>query len=220
MLSSVSGFRAYGLQYEKENNVERCYVLYWNDKHLMKICIGCESLDQAMPLPELVPLSRIVCSLGSTLLPIAILGGSPSLLRVLENDRSDARRFVIYEKFDEEVFLRCVQQADQDIFGMVNVITLVDYLLQRLKSALYEAWTEGKVVLRKCIRQRSVDFMDYRQLLTEFIELWSCIRPFIRCTGHPGAKGKADSVSQIYCFYVVSICVLFPPSFFFYSVNL
>ena len=83
------------------------------------------------------------------------------------------------------------------------------------ESALYEAWTEGKVVLRKCIRQGSVDFMDYRQLLTEFIELWSYIRPFIRCTGHPGANGKADSVSQIYCFYVVLICVLFPPSFFF-----
>ena len=207
MLSSVSGFRAYGLQYEKENNVERCYVLYWDDKHLMKICIGCESLDQAMPLPELVPLSRIVCSLGSTLLPIAILGRSPSLLRVLEDDRSDARRFVIYEKFDEEVFLRCVQQADQDIFGMVNVITLVEYLLQRLKTALYEAWTVGKVVLRKCIRQGSVDFMDYRQLLTEFIELWPCIRPFIRCTGHPGRKEKLTVLVKFIVFYMVTFCV-------------
>ena len=211
MLSSVSGFRAYGLQYEKEDNVERCYVLYWDDKHLMKICIGCESLDQAMPFPELVP---IVDSLGSTLLPIEILGGSPSLLRVLEDDRSDARRFVVYEKFDEEVFLRCVQQADQDIFAMVNVMTLVDYLLQRLKTALYEDWTEGKVVLRKCIRQGSVDFMDYCQLLTEFIELWPCIRPFIRCTGHRDAKGKTDSVSQVYCFYVITFLCFF---FFLFS---
>ena len=217
MLSSVSGFRVYGLQYEKEDNVERCYVLYWDDKHLMKICIGCESLDQSMPLPELVPLSRIVCSLGSTLLPIAILGGIPSLLRVLEENRSDARRFDIYEKFDEEVFLRCVQQADQDIFGMVNVMTLVDYLLQRLKTALYEDWTEGKVVLRKCIRQGSVDFMDYRQLWAEFIELWPSIRPFIRCTGHPDAKGKADSVSQVYCSYVITLLCFFCYFSFFFS---
>ena len=176
--------------------MERCYVLYWNDKHLMKICIGSESLDQAMPLPELVPLSRFVCSLGSTLLPIAILGGSPSLLRVLENDRTDGRRFIVYERFDEEVFLRCVQQADQVVFEMVNVTTLVYYLLQRLKTALYEDWTEDKALLRKCIRQGSVDFVDYRQLLTKLIELWLSIRPFIRCTGHPDAKEKADSVSR------------------------
>ena len=173
----------------------------------MKICIGSESLDQPMPHPELVPLSRIVCSLGSTLLPIAILGGSPSLLRVLEKDRTDGRRFVVYERFDEEVFLRCVQQADQDVFGMVNVTTLVDYLLQRLKTALYE----DKVLLRKCIRQGFMNFVDYRHLLTELIELWPSIRPFICCTGHPDAKEKADSVSRLVCFskFVKFECCLF-----------
>ena len=138
-------------------------------------------------------MSRIVCSLGSTLLPIAILGGRPSLLRVLERDRTDGRPFVVYKRFDEEVFLRCVQQANQDVFGMVNVTTLVDYLLQRLKTALYEDWTEDKVLLHKCIRQGFVNFMDYRQLLTELIDLWPSIRPFIR---HPDAKGKADGVSR------------------------
>ena len=94
-------------------------------------------------------------------------------------------------------------QADQDVFGMVSVTTLVEYLVHRLKSALYEDWTEDILSLRKCIRQASVGFIDYRNFLSEVVDLWPTIRPFVRCTGHPDTKGKADSGSCFFlCFFV------------------
>ena len=54
---------------------------------------------------------------------------------------------------------------------------------------------EDKPVLRKCVRQGSVNFCDYRALLTDLIDLWPSVRPYIRCTGNPEAKEKAASVS-------------------------
>ena len=155
------GFRSYGNQFKKDCKDERCYLVFWDDKDVKKICIGCESLDQAVPLPELVPLSRIVGSLSTSQLPVSILGAMPSLIRVLDDNRADGRRFVVYQWFDEKTLLRCVLQADQDVFGMVSVITLVEYLVHRLKSALYEDWTEDKFILRNCIWQGSVEFADY-----------------------------------------------------------
>ena len=125
------------------------------------------------------------------------------MIRVLGNIREDGRRFVIYQAFSEEVFLQCFRQAHQDVFGLVEVVTIVDYVVQRLKSALYEEWTEDKPVLRKCVRQGSVNFGDYRALLTDLIDLWPSIRPYIRCTGNSEAKEKADSVSMA-CLVVVS----------------
>ena len=195
MLSSIMSFQNYGVQFEKVCEEERCYVVYWDDKDIKKICIGCESLDQAVPLPELLPLSKIVGSLSTSQLPISVLGASPSLIRVLDDNRADGRRLIVYQTFDEETLLQCVLQADQDVFGMVSIITLVEYLVHRLKSALYEEWTEDRLVLRKCIRQGSVNFAEYRQFLTDVIDLWPIIRPFVRCTGHPAAKEKADTVS-------------------------
>ena len=62
---------------------------------------------------------------------------------------------------------------------------------------MYEEWTEDKIVLGRCLRKGSVDFCDYREVLTDLIELWHTIRPFIRCTVNPEARGKSASVSTI-----------------------
>ena len=80
---------------------------------------------------------------------------------------------------------------------MVEVTTMVEYVVQRLRSALYEVWTEGKPLLRKCIRQGSVRFADMRELLTDLIDLWPTIRSFVRSTGFLEAKEKSDSVSGV-----------------------
>ena len=175
-------------------------------------------MNQAVPLPEFLPLSKFVGSLSASQLPIPILGASPSLIRVLDDNRADGRRFVIHQTFDEETLLQCVLQADKDVFGTVSIVTLVEYLIHRLKSALYEEWTEDKFVLRKCIRQGSVDFADYRQFLSDVIDLWPIIRPFVRCTGLPEAKEKADTVS---CFFLFVTCVFsfLPSPFLFFVVG-
>ena len=218
MLSSIVGYRSYGVQFEKDCEDERCYVVYWDDKDVKKICIGCESLDRAVPLPELLPLSKVVGSLSTSQLPISILGASPSLIRVLDDNRADGRRFVIYQTFDEETLLQRVLQADKDVLGMVSIVTLVEYLIHCLKSALYEEWTEDKIVLRKCIRQGSVEFADYRQFLSDVIDLWPILRPFVRCTGHPEAKEKADTVSCFFLFVTSVVSFLPSPSPFFVVV--
>ena len=162
------------------------------------MCIGKESLEQPVPNADLVPLLRIVYSLPTKQLPFAISGASPSLVRVLGKTREDGRRFILYQAFSEELFLQCFLQANQDVSGLVEVVTIVDYVVDRLNSALYEEWTEDKTVLRKCVRQGSVNFGDYRALLTNLIGLWPSIQPYIRCTGNPELKEKADSVSIAY----------------------
>ena len=158
------------------------------------MCVGQQSLEQPVANAELVPLSRVMYSLPSKRLLVAVCGASPSLMRVLGNTREDGRRFVIYQAFSEDIFLQCFRQAHQDVFGLVEVVTIVEYVIQKIKRALHEEWTEDKTVLCKCVRQGSVNFSDNRALLTDLINLWPSIRPYIRCTGNPEAKEKADSV--------------------------
>ena len=208
VLSSIKGFRRYGIQFEKDSKDERCYVVYWDDNDVKNICVGCESLDQAVPLPEPVPLPRIVGSLSTSQLHLAIIGASPSLIRVLEDNRADGCRFVVYQGFDDETLLLCLLQVDQDVFGMVSATLLVEYLVHRLKSASYEGLN-----LCNCIRQGSVRFADYRSFLAEVVDLWPSLRPYVRCTGHTDAKGKANSVSRFLLFFVSDLSSF---SFFFY----
>ena len=105
-------------------------------------------------------------------------------------------------------------QADQDVFGMR------DYLSGVSCSTFQKVFctTTGRRinVLRKCIRQGLVVFAYYRKFLIEGVDLWRSIRPFIRYTGHPDAKGKADSVSVTFCLvfflfasnFLLGVCLL------------
>ena len=197
VLGSVAVSKEYFIHFEKELDVERCYIVYWEEQHLKKICIDCQSLDQAVPDAELIPLARFFCSMGVPQLPMCIRGCSSSLLRVVSDNRSDSRQFVVICEFGEETFLQCVRRGYESIFGMVEVTTIVEYVVQRLRSALYEVWTEGKPLLRKCIRQGSVRFANMLELLTDLIDLWPTIRSFVRSTGFLEAKEKADSVSGV-----------------------
>ena len=101
VLGSVAVFKEYCIHFEKELDVERCYIVYWEEQHLKKICIDCQSLDQAVSDAELIPLARFICSMGVPQLPMCIRGCSPSLLRVVSDNRSDSRQFVVICEFGE-----------------------------------------------------------------------------------------------------------------------
>ena len=140
------------------------------------ICVRLEVLDQIIPRPELFYFSRIVCSLKSRQLPFAILGGSSSLARVLIDSRDDGRVLVVYQYIDTDVFFRCIRQAYQDVFSMVEVTSLVDYTILRLKTAVYENWMEGTVVLCNSVRQGFVELAYFQRVLTDLIDLWPSYR--------------------------------------------
>ena len=125
-------------------SVERCYVLCWDETSLKKICVGSQSLDQKVPDPELLPLAEVVTCFEGEQLLVSVVAGSPSLIRVMDANRSDGRRFMMLRLFIEDVFLQCFRQSHQDVFGMLEVTTALEYVIHRLKGSLYEDWTEDK----------------------------------------------------------------------------
>ena len=189
------------MQFEKAVRVERCYVLCWDGACLKKTCIGSQSLDHKLPDPELLALARVVTCFEEEQLPVSMLGATPSPICVLDDNWADGRRFMVWQSFDEEVFLQRFRQSHQDVFGMLEVTTALEYIVLRLKGSVYEGWTEDRPLLRKCIRERSVAFSDLRDVLSDLCELWPSIRPYVRYTGHPHFKSTVNRVSTFFRFH-------------------
>ena len=95
VLNGASAFGDYSTQDERHTEEERCFVVFWEEEHLKKVCIGSEPLEQPVPYAEITPLSRFVCWFDSEKLPVPIVGVSPSLLRVFSDSCADGRRFVV-----------------------------------------------------------------------------------------------------------------------------
>ena len=109
VLKGASAFGDYSVQYEKDTEEERCFIVFSEEEHLKKVSIGCEPLEQPVPYAEITRLSRFVCCFDSEKLPESIVGVNPSLLRVLSDSRVDGKRFVVCQSFTSKVLLQCIQ---------------------------------------------------------------------------------------------------------------
>ena len=75
VFNGVAKSKENGIHFQKDVRGERCYVVYWDDKHLKKMCVYCQPLKQAVPIAaELVCLARFVCRLQSQYLPMCFRG--------------------------------------------------------------------------------------------------------------------------------------------------
>ena len=80
-------------------------------------------------------LSRVIDSVPSCQLPLSCQSGSASLLRVLNDNRIDGRQFLYCREFTDDDFLRGYHQAEQEIFGKLDVTSMIDFLVLRLRGA-------------------------------------------------------------------------------------
>ena len=140
----------------------------------------------------------------TSLLPLFIHGGSPSLLRVLSDNRIDGRQFVVSKEFTVDLFLQCYREAHQHIFGMLEVTTMVDFLMLRLRGALQEPWMENVFQLRQCVVAGKVSFAELRGVVKDLISIWESVRAFVRYTGPCHIKSESDRVSS--CVILLTFC--------------
>ena len=183
--------------FEERADGQYCFVRTWDGSDLLEICINVETLGQRIPQPELSSLSRVVTSLPSSPLPVSIRGISQSVLRVLSDERSDGHRFVYAREYSTEVFLHCYRAAHQEIFGLLELSTMVEFLMLRLRGALQESWMEDVPELCRCVITGKMSFEKLPSVVSELISIWETVREYVNYTSPRHIKCESDKVSIV-----------------------
>ena len=207
LVARIADFKSYSVSFVDRVDGKQCLVRTWAEDSCLEVCVDVQPLGQSVPQAELGSLSRVLGSIPGGQLPLSIEGASPSLLRVLSDNRDDGHQFILSRHFSEEVFISCYRQAHQEVLGMMEVTSMLDYLMLRLRGALQEPWLEDTLVLRRCIVAGRVSFCDLREAAAELIPVWKSVREFVRYTGPRHIKTETDMVSRI------AIVFVFPISF-------
>ena len=207
MIARVAAFRDYSVFFVDDGTSHSCYVQTWDGHELFCVCVHIEASGQRVPNSELAGLSRVVDSIVSCQLPMSCQGGSASLLRVLNDNRVDGRQFIVSQEFSEETFLQCFREAHQEVFGMLEVTAMVDFLVLRLRGALQEPWMEDVTVVRRCVVAGRVPFADLCGFVSELILVWKFVKEYVRYTGARHLKSSTDRVS--FCVFFVMLFSLF-----------
>ena len=180
----------------------------------MSICVRVEAAGQRVPEAELAGLSRVIDSTPACQMPLSCQGCSPTLLRVLSDNRVDGREFLMYREFSVDVFLYCYRLAHQEVFGVLETTTMIDFLVLRLRGAIQEPWCESTPCLRRCIVAGHVDFADLRGVVVDLMAVWSRVQDFVKRTGPRHFKTVAGRVMILVefsspCFLSLSLFPLF-----------
>ena len=126
---AVNRFKSYSLEFKERTERLFCYVRTWDGVRLKRVCVLLEDHDVRLPHAESQCLSRVKSSVNGSPYPVALAGVSSSVVNCLNAVREDGMVFVPYRAFTCSVFLKCVQQAHQDVFGMLDIITVIDYTI-------------------------------------------------------------------------------------------
>ena len=199
LISRISAFREYSIFFVEDDESHRCFVQTWNDHILMSVCVWVEPVGQIVPKAELSGLSRIIDSTTSCQLPLSCHGGSLTLMRVLSENRIDNRSFIVYREFSVDVFLHCFRLAYQETIGGLEVTTMADFLVLRLRGALQESWLENATALRRCVAAGRVPFNDLCGVVRDLISVWRSVRKFIKESAPRQIKTEADRVIRFNC---------------------
>ena len=175
LFARVAASKEYSIFYVQRDDSLYCFVRTWDDVCLQDVCVRVEAIGQQVPYAELSCMSRIVDSLASCQWPLAIKSGSPSLQRVLNDNRVDGRRFIVCREFTKEVFLQCYREAHQEVFRMLEMTSTVDFLMLRLRGALQEPWMEDVVELRRSVIAGRVPFADLCGVVADLISVWNSV---------------------------------------------
>ena len=196
LVSRILSFREYSVFFASNATTQECLVHTWDDDALFSVCVLLCSAGQRVPAAELAGLSSIMDSVPSCQLPLSCQGGSVSLLRVLNDNRIDGRQFLYCHEFTDDDFIRGYRQADQEIFGRLDVTSIFDFLVLRLRGALQESWMEGAPTLRRCVLAGHVAFVDLRLMVSDLKVNWKIVREFVRFTGPGHSRCEVDKVSS------------------------
>ena len=199
LFARIGAFREYSISFMESDGYHKCFVQTFDEHTLMSICVRVEASGQRIPEADLAGLSRVIDSTASCQMPLSCQGCSPTLLRILSDNRVDGREFLMYREFTVDVFLHCYQLANQEVFGGLETTAKVDFLMLRLRGAIQEPWCESTLCLRRCIIAGHVEFADLRGVVADLISVWSSVQDFVRHTGPRHFKTAAGRVMILSC---------------------
>ena len=184
----------YSLDFVTRGSKLECFVRTWEGRSIRQVCVLVEDCSKSVLDAELTCLARVKSAVRDDSLPICVRGGSSVLTSVLNANREDGRKFVAYRDFTDSTMLKCYQLAYSEVFGMIDVISLLEYLLLRLRPACEETWMENLVALRRCIDAGQLDMKELRQLCDELLTVWPEVRHFVRYSGILRGRERSDAV--------------------------
>ena len=124
--------RVYSVDFVSRGEYQQMWVRVWKAQNLRYVSLCSQRLGKTLPESEIRSLSRLQSCLPSDSQMVSVRGVPRLLQRSVEKYYGEGRRLLDYSEFSSDVFVECIAAAGDFVFGLINPVELVEYLLVRL----------------------------------------------------------------------------------------
>ena len=188
----VKTHKQFGLEFEHRGSRTWVFVRTWRRDSFYRVALGVIDRYLGDANSELVILGQVLCAIGSGASLVSISGGSRTVVECYkEYMGSGCMRGVLdYPIFAGRLLKRCLQKTASTVFGTLDPISMIEFIVTRLKGAEHRDWIQSRQYLRRAIETGGLSLPGLEDVVSNIIGVWPLIVSYLKKTGKKDSGGS------------------------------
>ena len=142
---------------------------------------------------ELANLGNFLSAVGSGVSLVSLSGGSHTLVECYKEylESGYTKTLVDYPIFDVRLLKRCLQKIASFVFGTLDLFSMTEFIVTRLKGAEHRNWMQSRQSLRMAIETGDLSLPGLLDVVSNIIGVWPLIVSYLK---ESGKKDSGDSL--------------------------
>ena len=197
ILSRVVGWAKthhfYSLEFEERGESLRAFVRTWEKGTFRRVAVSVADRFAVDATHELSVLVSVVSAVGGSASLVAFSGGSHVLGDMFREYLGSgySHKLVEYPIFDVRLLKRCLQKVSSSIFGSLDLFSMTEFIVTRLKGAEHRDWMMFRSSLRRAIITGELSMPSLVEVVSNIGGVWPLTVVYLKQTGR---KTDGDSL--------------------------
>ena len=138
-------------------------------------------------------LGHILDAIGRDVRVVSVQGGPHALVEPYVNFLGSGyqQKLIEYPLFDLRLFKRCLQKTASSVFGTLDLYSMTEFIVNRLKMAESRDWMASRPAMKTAILTSSLAMPELVDVVANIVGVWPLIVAFLKETGR---KDDGDSL--------------------------
>ena len=200
----VKGNEKCSIEFEERGSEIWVMVRTWERSTFRRVCVAVLSLFSANTTWEATVLGKILDAAGPDTAVVSLLGGPHVLPEAFASCLGSGyqAKLIGYPTFDLQLLKRCLQRTASSVFGSLDLFSLTEFVVNRLKGAETRDWMASRPALCKAIITNDLSMPGLVDVVVNIVGVWPLIVSYLKETGR-----KDEGESLVVRFLLVGVCL-------------
>ena len=181
----VRAHRQFSVEFSTHGSATWVYIRTWKAGEFARVAVAKIDRYYGDANSELAILGKILSAVGSGASLVSLSGGSHTLVECYKEYLGSGytKTFLDYPIFNVRLLKRGLQKTASIVFGTLDLFSMTEFNVTRLKGAEHRNWMQSRQSLRMAIETGDLSLPGLLDVVSNIIGVWPLIVLYLKETG-------------------------------------